>query len=184
VLGFSALQLSPDRDPNALHREPIASNAIDLEALRARGLLRGYPASLHAPRIVGRTPVERAALGYLHGNCGSCHRAGSPIASVGMELAYALDADRPAALATTLDAPSHFLPPGARARQPRIAVGDPDGSVLLARVRSRNPLVQMPPFGTQLVDDEAARLLASWIAQLAPSPSSRTATNPEENAHD
>jgi hypothetical protein len=37
---------------------------------------------------------------------------------------------------------------------------------------SRNPLVQMPPLGTQLVDEEALRLIKQWIAEdLTPSAS-------------
>ena len=44
VLGFSAIQLSPQRDPGALHAEP--SSGVDLNALIERGLLVGLPASL------------------------------------------------------------------------------------------------------------------------------------------
>ena len=39
VLGFSAIQLSPQRDPDALHAD--ASSGIDLDALAERGLLWG-----------------------------------------------------------------------------------------------------------------------------------------------
>jgi hypothetical protein len=34
-------------------------------------------------------------------------------------------------------------------------------------MRARTPVAQMPPFGTQLADAEALRLIASWIDQLA-----------------
>jgi hypothetical protein len=73
VLGFSALQLSADRDPLAPHAEP--ASGTDLGALVARGLLRNLPPALlkQPPRIAAATPIERAALGYLHGNCGHCH---------------------------------------------------------------------------------------------------------------
>src|SRR5688572_686918 len=77
VLGFSALQLSTDRDPLAPHREP--STGTDLGSLVALGRLRNLPEALlrRPPRIMAATPTERAALGYLHGNCGYCHSAPS-----------------------------------------------------------------------------------------------------------
>src|SRR3712207_3165141 len=41
VLGFSALQLSPDRDPGALHAEAGAGSGLDLRALVEKGLVVG-----------------------------------------------------------------------------------------------------------------------------------------------
>ena len=158
VLGFTALQLSPDRDPHAPHAEALPPGAVDLATLARDGRLRGLDPALLAtpPRIDARSPVERAALGYLHGNCGGCHHADGPLASLGMLLR-----EPDAALATLLDQPSRYDAPGVR-----VAPGDPDASVLLARVGSRHPAVQMPPIGTQLVDEEAVRLLATWIDHL------------------
>lgn len=170
VLGFSALQLSPDRDPGAPHREAVAEDALDLGELVSRGLLRGAPDSLSTspPRIEARSPTERAALGYLHGNCGGCHRPSSPVASVGLVLAYSLETARPrTAIADSLvSRPSHITLPG----EPtgiRVVPGEPSRSVLLWRMRSREPVAQMPPFGAQLVDEDASNLIASWITSLA-----------------
>jgi hypothetical protein len=160
VLGFSALQLSPDRDPNALHREEPASGSLDLTSLVASGRLRGLPATALAPRIPG-APAERAVLGYLHANCGHCHRDEGPVAPVGMTLAYSIG--RAPALDTTVARVSKFMAPRAR-----VAPGDADHSVLVARMRSRSPVEQMPPLGTQLVDEAAVQLIATWIDQLAP----------------
>src|SRR5512144_618288 len=63
VLGFTALQLSSDRDPGAPHAR-TAHAVLHLEDLLARGLLRGLPASLAAtpPRIATPSADERAAL--------------------------------------------------------------------------------------------------------------------------
>src|SRR5215218_1847983 len=74
VLGVSALQLSPDRDPGALHADG-GPDAIDLKTLVDRGLVVGFPQHLldQPPRITASSQKERAALGYLHGNCGHCH---------------------------------------------------------------------------------------------------------------
>jgi hypothetical protein len=49
---------------------------------------------------------------------------------------------------------------------------------------SRNPLVQMPPLGTRIVDEDAVRLIRRWIAEdLAVSMTPVAARNPnlEEN---
>lgn len=164
VLGFSALQLSGDRDPNALHTEPLAPGSLDLPALVRTGALRNYRGST-SPRIAARTPTERAALGYLHGNCGGCHRDGGALASLGMVLASSSEQHdeptRKAVFTTTLDRASHLTP-----TRMRIASGAPDRSVVIERMGSRVPSTQMPPLGTQLVDVEAVRLLSAWIEQL------------------
>ena len=159
VLGFSALQLSDDRDPNAAHREPAPPRALHLAALLDDGRLRGYGGP-RAPRIEGRTETERAALGYLHGNCGGCHRSGGAAESVGMSLSSG-GSDR-GPIVTAVGKPSHVTP-----EQMRIAAGRPDASVVLGRMTSRVPAEQMPPLGTQLVDDEGSRLVARWIAELS-----------------
>lgn len=166
VLGFSALQLSSDRDPLAPHAEAAPDGAVDLAALVERGLVRGLPQALvdTPPRIDARTPTERAALGYLHGNCSGCHQQSGPVASLGLSFTYDLDGG-----AHALDAigrPSKFQPPGARAPLPRIAAGAPDESVVVVRMRARDPYTQMPPLGTRRVDEDAVRLITAWIETL------------------
>jgi hypothetical protein len=52
--------------------------------------------------------------------------------------------------------------------QDRIVPGDPDRSVLVGRISSRQPFTQMPPLGTRLVDDDAVRLIRDWIAHDLP----------------
>jgi hypothetical protein len=61
--------------------------------------------------------------------------------------------------------PSHFQVPGAKLR---LSPGNPDASVLVARMSSRNPVAQMPPLGTHVVDDEAVRLIRKWITEDLP----------------
>lgn len=72
VLGVSALQLSPDRDPQAPHGMAAypSGKELDLFGLIERGWQRHLPPEqlLNPPRITARSPTERAALGYLHGN--------------------------------------------------------------------------------------------------------------------
>jgi hypothetical protein len=144
VLGFSALQLSPDRDPLAPHAD--ASTDIDLGGLVARGLIKNLRPGNARPRIKASSSVERAALGYLHGNCGHCHNDNDTRVPVDLTLAQSL-----AGGSAQSD----------RVLHPLIAVG----GRLLARVSSRNPRTQMPPLGTRRVDTDALALLERWISQ-------------------
>jgi mono/diheme cytochrome c family protein len=107
------------------------------------------------------SPVERAALGYLHGNCSSCHNARGPLADLGLSFAVAADGT-PEALESAVGRAAHFRPAGSPPAT-RVAAGDPAGSLLLRRVGSRDPLLQMPPFGTRAVDADAVALLTEWI---------------------
>lgn len=170
ILGFSTLQLSADRDPNAPHAEPLPPGAVTLRMLIARGLLRGLPAHLSdgAPRIDAESPTARAALGYLHGNCGYCHSLSGELASLKFSLQYPLAAPpsaHPPALATTLGHVSKYVPSSWDAPGDRMVAGQPDRSVLAFRIASRNPVVQMPPLGSRVVDDEALALVRRWIAE-------------------
>jgi hypothetical protein len=170
VLGFGALQLSSERDPLAVHAEPMPPGAVDLSGLVARGLVRNLPPHLvsRPPRIQARSPVARAALGYLHANCGSCHVRTGNMASLAFELNYPLDEAfgvEPPALLTTFARPSKFRVTGDPEPGERLCPTEPGKSVLLTRMASRHPVLQMPPLGTRLVDEEAVRLVRQWIAE-------------------
>jgi len=170
ILGFSALQLSADRDPNAPHAEQISNDGITLRTLMASGLVRGLPAYLAdgAPRIEAKSPTERAALGYLHGNCAHCHTLSGELASLKFSLQYPLAAPpsvHAPGVATTFGQLSKFVPPSWDAPGDRLVAGDPDRSVLALRMASRNPVAAMPPLGSRIVDDEAVALIRRWIAE-------------------
>ena len=169
LLSVSTLQLSSDRDPLAPHAEPLPDDGITLRTLIERRLVRNLPARLAAtpPRIDASSPVARAALGYLHGNCGMCHTGAGEMASLGFVLQYTFDVGRgePApALRTSLAQASHFQAAAHPHARDRIAPGAPDASMLLARMASRHPVLQMPPLGTRIVDADAVALLRRWIA--------------------
>lgn len=163
VLGFSALQLGPERDPLAPHAEEPEPGSIDLSGLLAEGLLRGSREALLAAGapIEARSERERAALGTLHANCGGCHNAAGPLASLGLELAYRREATAPA-IRSALGRASRFQPTGWEGA-PRIAPGDPDHSVVVARMASRFAATQMPPLGTHAIDASALALVRDWI---------------------
>ena len=116
VLGVSAVQLSSDRDPQVRAAAQELS-PVDMQGLVARGLLRNLPPSLltHPPRIAAATPTERAALGYLHGNCGHCHNhngAPAPVRLLLAQTAGAAAESRDRVLNSAVNAPSRFHPPG------------------------------------------------------------------------
>lgn len=167
ALGVSTLQLSSDRDPMAPHVEPPPLGAVDLQQLIARKLVRGLPAHLTtAPRIVAATPTSRAALGYLHSNCGSCHTGAGEMASLAFALNYTFEqrgGATPPALLTSVGRPSLFKVSSLPEIIDRVRPGNPDTSMLVTRMASRNPAIQMPPLGTRIVDDEALGLIRRWI---------------------
>jgi hypothetical protein len=165
VLGFGALQLSPDRDPLAPHADPARPGMADLESLVAEGLLVNLPPGLRdaPPRVRAADPHARAALGYLHANCGHCHNAAGALDGLEMVLAQRVAPDVDS-VAVTLDSllgrTSRFRPRGAQEAQ-RIA---PDGNHMLTlRMRTTNPFARMPPLGVQVIDEEGVALVERWI---------------------
>ncbi len=167
ILGVSALQLSSDRDPLAPHAE--ATSGVDLRALAARGWLRNLSPSLlkQPPRITASSPVERAALGYLHANCGHCHskpdEAGASV-PVGVLLAQSVvDPNSTPEVLRSLGSASRFRITGVQHAAHVVVPGSAEKSVLPLRMRSRDPRVQMPPLGTDIADSEALALIERWI---------------------
>jgi hypothetical protein len=172
VLGFSALQLSDDRDPLAPHAERLPPGSVTLRSLVEEDRLEPPrpDLALSPPRIRERDPVARAALGYLSGNCGGCHNARGPLARLGLVLLH--DAGGGAgtpepAVATVVEARGRWLVPGVPPEESRlVAPGAPERSALLVRMASRRPSSQMPPLGTVVADEEAVALVRSWIEGL------------------
>jgi hypothetical protein len=171
VLGFSALQLSPDRDPNAVHAEPMPAPGVDLHYLVKHKLLKRFPRALREtpPRLTAATPTERAALGYLHGNCGHCHNDDGMLRILAFSLRHAMG-DAPTAperaVATAVGKPAKARASGQPAVL-RIEPGHPERSAVLQRMGSRYAALQMPPLGTVMVDGEAMALVSRWIAESA-----------------
>ncbi len=172
VLGFSALQLSDDRDPLALHAEPLRPGMVTLSSLVERGRLEPPRPDLASspPRIAASSPRERAVLGYLAGNCAHCHNPSGPLARLGLVLAHdpaaATKGGKEPAIVTAIDAKGRFQVPGAPDGASRtIAPGSAGRSALLYRMASRRPSSQMPPLGTVIADGEAIELVGKWIAE-------------------
>lgn len=167
VLGFGTLQLSDDRDPNALHAEPAPPPGLTLSALAARGMVAGLDRALllAPPRSSTASATQRAALGYLHGNCGHCHNAYGPLRGLGLYLRNESGPRRAGALDTAFRRMLVRPPPGLHpGTHQRIAPGLPGLSAIPQRMAARGSALQMPPIGTARIDAEGIDLINRWIA--------------------
>lgn len=167
-LGFTALQLSTDRDPLAIHGEPLRPEMTTLQTLAADGVLSPRRTELVAgpPRIAASSPQARAALGYLVANCGTCHsRVGDVPAVTPFLNIRDLQTDGDAVARAMADRVTAWQPSGHAEGTTRLVDAQtPEQSAILLRMRSRRPSSQMPPLGTVLRDDAAIDAIGQWIA--------------------
>jgi hypothetical protein len=166
-LGFTALQLSVDRDPNAIHGEPISPGMVTLETLVAERLLASARPDLidRPPSIRTSDSSTRAVLGYLSTNCGSCHNGRGEIAALGPILKISeLLRDGDAVARGLVGQATHWQVPGVPEGESVLINPDmPEKSALLVRMRSRRPSSQMPPLGTTIRDERAIDAIKRWV---------------------
>lgn len=163
VIGLSAVQL--------------AALPEWLRAGRVRGLKAPFGAAWQheAPRLAAASDDERAALGYLHANCGHCHNRGEQRAPLPLTLhlrAADPEASRSEVLHSLVDAPSRLRGAGPNVAQARganrlVVRGAPEQSLLLQRLSTRESRLQMPPLGTRHPDGEGLALVERWITGAA-----------------
>lgn len=167
VLGFNALQLSTDRDPGAIHGEPLAPGMVTLRTLVEEGTLVPRRAELvtNPPRIRASSPTARSVLGYLASNCGHCHNADTDVAQLGRSLRHAdvTKAGDHAAARMAGHKTAWQVPGAGEGESVLVDLRAPEMSALLVRMRSRRPSSQMPPVGTVTQDDEALDAIRRWI---------------------
>ena len=133
-LGFTALQLSPDRDPNSIHGEPLRPGMLTLQTLLDEGLLRNGRTDLAStpPRIRTSNPQTRAVLGYLVGNCSMCHNGNGEITASGPVIRYReLIEDADAVARSLVESPTRWQVPGTNGHESvLIAPGAPQRSAI------------------------------------------------------
>jgi len=161
-LGFSALQLSHD------------GAGLTLAKLVAEGRLSQLPAG---NITVPGDAVARAALGYLHSNCGNCHNDspdGLLFPAFNARLRTTdVDVDKTGVYVTMVNQKTDlFIGHGCTYR---IAGGNVADSCSILRMSERGTdaapnLKQMPPLGTELVDATGLAAVSAWIATLPPPP--------------
>jgi hypothetical protein len=170
LLGFEAIGLATAPD----------SSAVTLATLNDEQRIDPPlpPESVQIPD--DGTGKAAKALAWMHVNCGvSCHNQSPNAEGIGSDLflrvnvkqlrALAVDASGVAELdgldpvATTMNVatktPKWF-------DETRIVPGDPDGSLLVQLVESRESGQQMPPIATHVVDKEGAAGLRAWIDSM------------------
>lgn len=164
ILGFSALLMSDDD-----------AQGLTVQKLRATGKLSSELPVLSVPG----TPVERAALRYLHVNCGlSCHNPSFDAEAwwtgfyLRLEVGKLATVADTAAYRTGVGKESYIVDP---ARPDRylmlIAPGQPDQSAVVYRDGQRDSAMQMPPLATHTVDEAGLAAVKAWIQSLpAPLP--------------
>jgi hypothetical protein len=154
------------------------ASGLNLAALEQQQLLTNPPSV--TPTIPAQTGslASYFSLAYLHVNCGtSCHGRGPDAAAGQTGLFMKLTVDTTGALPSTVQAtdtwataymvPSHFTPSGVDAGGFfRIQPGDAAASMIPWRASRRDGVSQMPPIGTQLVDDYGVEILDAWINGL------------------
>jgi hypothetical protein len=156
LLGVGALQLSHDL------------GGFALGDLIAEERLSHPPAQ---PLELPGDEAAHAALGYLHANCGNCHNPRARVYST-VQLDLWLLAESLTTVETTTTYQSTVgvafqgVPPTPDTPALRISPGYPEDSALYFRMSQREPLVQMPPLGTEAVDEDGQAQLAAWIATL------------------
>lgn len=168
-LGFNALQLSTDRDPNSLHAEPLTPGLLTIETLVKDGRLLNSRADLLSapPRIRTADPQTRAVLGYLAANCSMCHNGNGEITAAGPVIRYReLVEDADAVARSLAGAQTRWQVPGLPdGESTLVSPGAPERSAIVARMRSRSPSSQMPPLGTSVRDQAAIDAITSWMAE-------------------
>ena len=151
VLGLATLQLSD-----------APAGSVSLEALAP--LLTTTP----VPYEVPGDPTERAALGYLHANCGHCHNPnGTARPDTDLDRSVSVHDATPEATGALRTAVGVATRSWMHEGVPlRIAPGDPDASAIIVRMRARGDKDQMPPLGTEHVDDAGLALVEAWVRGL------------------
>lgn len=116
-----------------------------------------------APADVPGDGVEQAALGYLHANCGHCHNDRHPLGRT-----RTLRLWLPVGTGEAMDAPAWQTSAGVQAfhelggSETLVVPGDSAASQLFLRMGLRDE-VQMPPLGTERVDDAGLEAVRAWI---------------------
>ena len=171
VLGFSAVQLAWPAPPDS------APDSLTLDELMARNLLS------HPPEFTPTVPgdaVERAALGYLHANCGHCHNQSRPDTGAARcfdprtEFEFLLrtsDLASTRSTSTYRTAVDSVIVPGA-ADLSRVVVNmsTRSGSGAADGPPGFGDLFQtgqpMPPVASERIDDTGVQTIRNWIDRL------------------
>lgn len=102
------------------------------------------------------------ARGYLDANCAHCHNSNGSASNSGLFLTY----EERAPVRLGINKRPVAAGRGSGTHDFDIAPGDPDGSILIYRLKSLDPGISMPEVGRSIVHDEGVALLSEWIAEM------------------
>ncbi|HEY0705756.1 MAG TPA: hypothetical protein VGG33_03110 [Polyangia bacterium] len=181
VLGFSAVQLSHGLE------------GLTLDKVKSMGWLSDPPAG---PVTLPGDETAKAALGYLHSNCGMCHNEGSKPYSVGSDIDLWAHADLLKSVETTraylsmvcatwkksaiitecptgqaTGTPMHSTLSAFKKRvTPGVAAMSGVHDLMSLREGVEGAMKQMPPVGTEIPDPAGLKAVDEWINRLPKAP--------------
>jgi len=142
------------------------SGPNQLDAWTSAGILTGAPAPSLAPRLPDAsdpsdgTLAERARA-YLEINCAHCHREDGRAGFTGLWL----EADDPEGATTGICKTP--IAAGVGGLVYDVVPGNPDESILVFRMESVMPAIQMPELSKAIVHDAGVELVREYVAGLA-----------------
>jgi hypothetical protein len=164
VIGFNALQLNH------------ADGGLRLAQLLERGLLVNGKDSTPLNISAGNSQIPgdsltKAALGYLHGNCGHCHGGPSPRAGQRLWSVVGMTQLNEApifesAVCECIEGWTGRSNPDGEPYVLRVAPNHAAVSGIVGRMSSRTSREQMPPLGTEIVDSVGLATVKAWIDSL------------------
>ena len=166
VNGFGAIQLN----------HPDAGAGVTLRDLKLRGVFfnstGGPGVDVDAAHIPGDAKAQ-AALGYLHANCAQCHGGASPRAGLNMTAKVGMTTldDAPTVKTGVCACLGRWTGRSNPDGQPyvrRAVSGHSEISGIVGRMSVRGAGEQMPPLGTEVVDDVGLAAVSDWIDSLDP----------------
>ncbi len=139
------------------------------------GYLQGAPPPEKAPQLaVWNDPstgtLDQRARAWLEINCAHCHNPDGPARTSGLDLQTTQSDPAKMGMRRTPTAAGR----GSGGRLYDIVAGNPDASILVYRIQSKEPGVMMPELARRLVDEEGVALIREWIANMK-----TTDTNPK-----
>ncbi|MFO0664010.1 MAG: PQQ-dependent sugar dehydrogenase [Polyangiaceae bacterium] len=160
VIGFKGEQMNFG-NPNQL-QELATAGVFDANSIATS------PAPLASPSDANET-IEARASAYLAANCSSCHHPGASFLGGGdtwNALPGVLPSNR-----GLVNKPHHNYPMASGLglpNAPLVSPGNPNNSILLARMKSVDADLRMPPLGRTRVDPVGVSVIEAWITQLPP----------------
>ena len=107
--------------------------------------------------------LDARARAYLDINCAHCHNPVGPADTSGLHLNPDNESQPHLGICKNAVAAGS----GTGGRKYDITPGEPDNSIFLYRMETRDPSAMMPELGRSLVHDEGVKLIADWISDMA-----------------